>query len=149
MSVRVNANSTAVGTVSYYYIDPRIDLTGKYSLNSQTGEIFTATETISGITVEYDYSDIRAKYNIARLVPEDDWEVDTKTKKVRFKDREILRNQRAPQRFGEDTVGAQKFYQASYEFVKKTRDDPSALEPFYSPILRDYALKIITAKKLV
>lgn len=136
------------GTVDYYYINPQVNLTGRYSVNYQTGEVFCYTETGAGIYVTHEYTDFRVRYNIARLIPSSDWEFDSSTKKLTINDREILKNLNIPQ--GAGNVGSNtRYYQAVYQYVKATRANVSELEPFFTPVLKDYALKVITKSRLV
>lgn len=148
--VQLADNVEDPGVVNYYYVDPQATLTGRYSVNYQTGEVFCHDATTAGITVTHNYSNYRMKYDIARLVPSDDWEFDASSKKITIQDREILRNLRTPQSVGvASSVGGSKYYQAAYQYVKSGRPDVTALEPYFSPVLKDYALKIITRNRLV
>lgn len=144
------------GTVDYYYKNTQANLSGKYSVNYNNGEVFTAGNTPSigsepfGLAfMSYEYTNYRIKYNIARLVSEDDWTYDAPSNKITIKDREILRNIRTPQTLGDNNLSASKFYRVSYNQIKSTRANVSSLEPFFSPVLKDYALKIITRGRLV
>jgi len=146
--VKLDSAQGDPGVVTYSYVNPQAVLTGRYSVNYETGEVFSYEATPSNITVDYEYTDYRAKYDIARLVSTDDWEFDSSTDKITIKDREILKNIRTPQQTGQHTEGS-KFYQASYQYVKSTRANVSDLEPFFSPVLKDYALKVVTKSRLV
>jgi hypothetical protein len=136
------------GNVDYYYRDPQANLSGRYSVNYHTGEVFTFNVTPdSDVTVRYEYTDMRMKYDIARLVPQADWGYDSGENKITIKDREILKNVRTPQASG-SSAHAAKYYQVTYQYVKKSRADVKELEPFFSPVLKDYALKVITRSRL-
>jgi len=149
MYVKLADNVTDPGTVNYYYVDPRADLTGKFSVRYETGEVFLHDATVGGLSAAYEYTNYKIKYNIARLVPSDDWEYDTSKNKITLKDREVLRNVRTPQATSGSSLATSKFYQASYNYVAATRADVSELEPFFTPTLKDYALKIITKSRLI
>jgi hypothetical protein len=138
------------GEVSYYYINPQLDPAGYYSINYETGEVFTYSATPSSVVyADYEYTDYRAKYDIARLVPDEDWEFDANTKKITIQDREILRGARTPQQSGGLGTDLTRYYQAAYRYVKSAREDIDELEPFFSPVLKDYALKVVTKSRLV
>jgi hypothetical protein len=147
ITVYVDDDVSDPGSVDYYYVDPQADLTGRYSINYDLGEVFLHDAT-SGGSVDFEYTDFRAKYNIARLVSSEDWEYNADKNQIVIKDREILRNKRTPQTLGDDETFSQ-FYQVVYKYVKQARPDITELEPFYSPVLKDYALKIITKDNLV
>lgn len=149
VTVRVDSNVANPGKVTYYYINPQANLSGRYSVNYQKGEVFTYDLTPSNITVNYEYTDYRARYDIARLVPSDDWEYTAKDKKITIRDREILKNHRTPQSIGQAGTSINKYYQASYQYVESTRANVSELEPFFSPVIRDYSLKVISKSRLV
>lgn len=147
--VKVDDNISDPGKVTYYYINPQANLSGRYSVNYQRGEVFTYDSTPSNITVNHEYTDYRARYDIARLVPSDDWEYIAKDKKITIKDREILKNHRTPQSIGQAGTSINKYYQASYQYVEATRANVSELEPFFTATLKDYSLKVISKSRLV
>jgi hypothetical protein len=146
--VKLADNVDEPGTINYYYTDPQAALAGRYSINYETGEVFCYSATPSNLAVDYEYTDYRAQYDIARLVPSDDWKLDTSSNTLTIKDREILRSIRVPQQTSQ-TAGSSRFYQVSYTYVKETRNNTASLEPFFSPILKDYVLKIVTKSRLV
>lgn len=137
------------GNVYYYYIDPQANLVGRYSINYNTGEVFTysSTTSLDGITVDYQFTNYKIKYDVARLIPNDDWIFSDQ--KLTIKDTEILRNIRTPQVLGSQTVSTAKYYQVSYQYVASTRADVAELEPYFSPVLKNYALKVITQNRLI
>jgi hypothetical protein len=141
------ATATDLGTVTYYYMNPNALLTGRYSVNYITGEIYTYTSTVSSTTVSYQYTFYTARYPIAREISDDNWELDKVSRKVILKDREILASQRTLQLTA--TGSRDKYYQIMYQYVKSTRENVSELEPYFSPMLKDYALKIITSSRLL
>jgi len=75
------------------------------------------------------------------------WSLNKEDNGITIEDREILTNIRTPQQI--TATGGSKFYQAAYKYVKSSRADVSELEPFFSPVLKDYALKVITKSRLV
>ena len=148
-TVRVDDNYSSAGSVQYYYPDPSAELTGAYSINYDTGEIFLNSETGAADVITFRYTHYLVSYPIAREVPEDDWTLDKTTKKVTLEDREILRNLRTPQVKGPGGAASFKYYQASYRAVKKSRTNVQELEKYFSPFLRDYAVQALTASRLV
>lgn len=134
------------GSIYYYYQDAAAQLGGRYSVNYQTGEVFSYSPIELGTWAKYDYTNYRIKYDIARLVPPTDWELDISTNKITIRDREILRNIRTPQFSGGSNT---KYYQASYKYVGSSREDVSELEPYFTPTLKDYTLKVMTKSRLI
>ena len=142
--VRVDSNSTDVGTVSYYYTNNQITSAGRYSINYETGEVYSFDTTTSSLYADYEYTKYFIKYNIARLINSDDYEYKNTTNEVIIKDREILKNINIPKN------SLNKYYQVIYQYIKSSRvEDINVLEPFFTPILKDYALKVITKSKLI
>lgn len=139
------------GKVIYYYANTQANLAGRYSINYKTGEVYcyTATGTPSGATVSYQYTDIRAKYHIAREVNNDDWTYNDSEKTLSIADREILKSGRTFHTNNPSASSASRYYQITYRYMKNNRADVEELEPYFSPILKDYALKIYTKSRLV
>ena len=147
-TVRVDSNWADPGYVSYYFVDPQADLIGRYSVDTEKGEVYFHDPTGAADYVTYEYTHYIAKYPIAREVDTTDWTHDKTTNKITIKDKEILKNMRVPQASSTSTT-ATKYYQVSYDRVKSSRDDLAELEPYFSPVLKDYALKIITASRMI
>jgi hypothetical protein len=146
--VKVAGDVADPGFVEYYFVDTNTDLTGVYSINYETGEVYTYTATPgSGCYVQYRYTDYRATYTMAREIPDTDWKLSTKKNELSIADREILKNARVPQVV--TAASATKGYQLVYKYVGKARDDINELEPYFTPVLKDYSLKVITKDKLV
>ncbi len=147
IQIFLNSSVADAGNIIYYYTNPNASLTGRYSVNYSTGEVYTYGTTGSSTTVDYKYTDYRVRYPVAREIPIEDYTVDILNRKVVIKDREILRSQRIPQ---VTPLGARdKYYQISYQYAVSNRDNINELEPFFSPILKDYALKVITKSRLL
>lgn len=147
--VIIDSDVSEPGYVSYYFTNPQANLTGRFSINYQTGEVFSYTATGSGITVNYDYTDIRIKYYIARAVLASDWEYDSTTNQILIADREIKKSGRAFQVANPNASSEQRHYQVSYNYVQKDRAKVSELEPYFSPVLKDYAIKVINKARLI
>ena len=147
--VVVDDNVAEPGYVSYYYNNPQAVLTGRYSINYETGEVFSYTTTEASTTVQYEYTDTRIKYRIAREVSSNDWEYDPTENRIKIKDREVLKSGRTFQTANPSARGDTRFYQISYKYVKVDRAEVSALEPYFSPILKDYAIKVMTKSRLI
>jgi hypothetical protein len=144
--VRVDSPVSYPGTVSYFFNNPNAQLTGAYSVDYTRGEIYLYDVTPASATVTYEYTDYRAKYPIARAVSSNDWDVDTNSKKVSFKDSEIMKSQSINQLL---SSRATRYYQVSYRYKSTPRLDADELAPYYTPVVKDYALKVITKKGML
>jgi hypothetical protein len=142
--VYLAAAVTDAGTMTYYYNNPNANLSNTYSVRYDTGEVYTKTVTGAGSTVNYRYTDYRAKYPIAREVDGEDFSVNTLLQKVNIQDREIAK--RTGVERGESE---RKYYRVSYSYVSESREDIPDLESYYTPVLMDYALKVLTEKRLI
>jgi hypothetical protein len=151
--VKVAGDVEDPGHVQYYYNDPNADLEGRYSINYETGEVYTYTATPHAgegddpAYIQYKYTDYRATYTVAREVPATDWEIDTTKNEITIADREILKNARLPQIV--TSPSASKRYQCIYEYIGQARADVNELEPYFSPVVKDYGLRVITKDRLV
>jgi len=135
------------GEINYYYRDYQINRAGRYSVNYETGEVYCVERPGINVTVDYEYTDYRVKYDIARLVNADDWDHDNDTNKITIKDREIMKNLAVRQTGAEGA--AKRYYQVSYQYIEEPRDNVTNLEPYFTPVLKDYALKVVTKSRLI
>ena len=123
--------------------------TSAYSVNYLTGEVFSNTVTGADITASYQCSGYYLTYEIARVIDSSDWSFDKTSNQITITDREILRNLQIPASQKPSGAGGNKMYEVTYKYVSQTREDIEDLEPFYSPILKDYTLKILTKSSLL
>lgn len=138
-----------LGSVSYAFADPTKDSTGTYSIDYKKGRVYTYNTIPAGFgnpKISYDYTHYEASYDIARIVDPTDFTVNYINGTIAIKDKEILSNRRVSG--GDTRAGIGKLYQVAYDYAVEERTDIAELEPFFSPILRDYALKILTKGNL-
>lgn len=155
------------GTITYYYNSPNFADNGLYSVDYNNGRIFTqrkinnadnaALDAVTDpnfatfnpalltITASYQYTDFRAQYRIARLLNTAAYEVDVTNQTVTISDEEVLRFQAIPKGSLKET---NPVYLVNYEYVAETRENITGLRDLFSPVLKDYALKILTKRKL-
>lgn len=148
ITARLSQNIPAFEVV-YHHINPQADLTGKYSVNYKSGEVFLHDITGGADTVSYEYTNYVIRYPIAREISSRDWKFDKATNQITIKDREILRSMRIPQTISNGITSLAKYYQVSYKYVKSSRPNVEELAPYFTPVLKDYALRIITSSRLV
>jgi hypothetical protein len=146
--VKLGAPQPVPGLVHYYYTDPRAVMAGKYSVNNKTGEVYSYTTTGSNITASCEYTNYSICYHIAREVVLTDWEYNDIDNKIIIKDNEILKVNRIPQSAPVNPT-SNRYYQVSYRYVETSREAVSELEPYFSPVLKNYALKITTKSGLL
>lgn len=145
--VNISAATDDAGNIYYYCADPRAEDIGLYSVDYKLGLIYTSKPINNRYAFEFENTMFYAYYPIGREINPKYYTLDTANKIISIKDTEILNNQRTKQLT--DTSGKTKFYQVSYKYVKDNRKDVSELEPFFTPILKDYTMKLITKSKMI
>lgn len=127
-----------LGNVSYYYQNQSKQTNGLYSVNYNTGEVFTSVNTNSNSTCTYQYVNYIVAYPIARQITSDNFTFNSGI--LTLSEREILTRIDL-----NSTVGSTQsnFYQVVFDSFVDNQINVSDLEPFFTPILKDYAIKII------
>jgi len=142
VQVRITTVPDSFGTVTYYYRSPSFKDEGLYSVNYPHGKIHTQRQLDSNWTasVKYEYSDYRAEYYIARLLNPKDYQVDIVNKAVKILDSEIYQRAMLPSKRPD---GFPPQYLVNYDYVAETREDIEGLRDYFSPVLKDYSLKVL------
>ncbi len=150
VTVYIGASTiTDTGKVNYYIQDGAQNKGGAYCIDYSRGVVHVQTDraTPAGCTVSYEYSDYFIHYNIARVVDKADWYIDPVAKKITLKPAEITRKASLSQAISNSSV-VNSSYQVSYKYIARVRQDIAELAPYFSPVLKDYALEIITRENL-
>jgi hypothetical protein len=126
------------GKVFYYRIGTYAD-EGRYSVDYVNGIIYTqrSVKVPSSLVIEYEYTDFRMKYPIAREIPTTDYTVDYDRQRIVLNSRDILET------YNVDSQHGARYY-ISYDYIVKVRSDILELKDYFSPILKDYTLRIVT-----
>lgn len=141
--VNVSAAVSDPGEITYYFVSTNALLSGAYSVNYETGEVYIYTSTTSGLTVSYRFSNYVICYPVARMVSGNDYTVDYRNKKVILKDREIIKR-KSVEKGKKDT----DFYRVSYRYSYTPKTDIQEYKDYYTPALASYKLKILTQNRL-
>jgi hypothetical protein len=128
--------------VKYEYEDltTGIDRRGFYSVDYDNGTLYFATAVLGG-TVTAKVSMYSAFYNISELVREEDiQEVNEEGKTIELKPSFGVRF------IGNTSVSSlrPKFVRVGYGYYNSVQESLKDLEPYFSPICKDFALKAIT-----
>lgn len=148
----LDATTYTPGTVTYFYASSNFSESGLYSIDYKLGRIYTQRAVNSGgssefdITCSYQYTDYRAEYRIARFLDLDSYEVDISNQRISFLDKEILKYLQVPH---STLDGRTPFYLVNYDYVAETREDISDLGSKFTPVLKDYVLRILTKGNIV
>jgi len=130
------------GLVTYFYTNPNFADNGLYSIDYKHGRIYTQIGMDSTWTckVSYDYVDFRAEYRIARMLDPANYQVDITNRRVTINDSEILDHLMIPHGRMDSRM---PHYLINYDYVAATREDITLLKDYFSPVIKDYALKIL------
>jgi hypothetical protein len=147
--VSVHTNSLTIdepGQILYYIDDSTRIKDGSYSINYENGEIYLQKPApITGIICRYQFSEYYIRYNIARLIDSNHWT--NQGKSVIIDSNETFIRSRLPNISGINQVKPTT-YQVNYKFISQVRNNIQALRDYFSPILKDYALQIVTIDSL-
>ncbi len=140
---------STTGDITYYYTVPSYTTNGLYSIDYKNGRIHLQRPMQGGnwtLTATYQYTDYRAEYNIARVLPAASYTINRTDRLVKIKDSEVLNRSTFPrERLGEQ----QPYYQFTYDYVSVTRENVADLKDYFTPVLKDYVLKVITKGQLI
>jgi hypothetical protein len=119
-------------------------LQGYYTVDYKNGIIYTYDSVSGSLSLEYNRTEYYAEYNIAVEVPRDDYQVDPDSSAITFSDRYIVKT------FSNSisTALTRTLFRIEYSFAEEIQQNPKELEPFFTPILEDYKLSIITRELL-
>jgi hypothetical protein len=121
---------------------------GLFSVDYNIGKIFVQrpfNADITSIKVNYEYTDYRCKYNISRLVDPKAYSVDITNHTVTLKDSEVVRRAMMPHKRPDNR---EPYYMITYDYIVESREDAAELQPLYSPVVKDYALKVLTKGRI-
>lgn len=136
------------GDVNYFTLDPSKRVAGKYSVDYERGAIYLEREVpIEDIQISYSYTEYYIKYNIARILKAEDWVYNPATNTITINSSETLSRARIPTLSGTNSTRPNT-YQVNYKYIAKVRKNIELLKEYFTPILKEYALQIVTSNLL-
>lgn len=137
--VKTASSVNIPGEVLYYYANTNYDNSGLYSVDYEYGRVYTQRPMNSTWTLKatYQYTDYRAEYPIARSLSSSVYVVDSATGTITVKDAEILKRKIFPGL-------ATQYYQVNYDYVDSASGELKDLQEYFTPVLRDYTMKVLT-----
>jgi hypothetical protein len=136
---------TDTGKAHYFIEDPSKIDTGIYSIDYERGEIHLQRSVPDDtVTVNYEYSEYYMRYNVARTVPATDWELDPSTRTIKILSNETSNRAIIPNVSGTNIIRPAA-YQVNYKYIATSRRSIGDLQNFFTPILKDYVLQVVTA----
>ena len=139
------------GKITYYYTAPEFSDNGLYSVDYANGKIYTQRSLDPDnlgtwtLTATYQYTDFRAEYKIARVLDPNHYDVDVTEATITLKDAEVLKYLQIPHSL---LNNLSPVYIVTYDRIVETREDISDLVTKFSPVIKDYALRILTKGNL-
>lgn len=130
------------GEAEFKKEDAEIDISGYYSIDYKNAILYVApgdlTDATPG-TVSFKYTHFLACYNVGEFMPEDSYTVDVDAQVVSVSEREVLKL------WGdkEAEVSNKRLIKIIYDYVQTTRESIEELEPYFTPIVKDYVVKIL------
>ena len=114
----------------YYYIDYREGLL--YT--------FTAIQGPGNLFVEYNYTNYYVEYNIAAKVSPDNYVVDSETPTITLQDKYIVKT------FSNSLSSTinRSLFRVAYDYIEEIQQNPKELEPYFTPVVTDYKIAVIT-----
>jgi len=127
------------GTVSYYYRDTAkaTNLTNSYSVDYREGIVYLYEGLPVDTTVDYEYTRYAVRYRIAKELESFMYKVNIDDKIITIIDPAVLDSYLPTTRYS----GLVKVF---YDYIAEVRESIEELEPFFTPVLKGYALKILT-----
>ena len=127
------------GTVDYHYLDTNKsgELTGTYSVDYREGIVYLYDPLPTSVSVTFEYTRYAVRYRIAKELESYMYKVDADNKIITITDPSVLNDYLPTTR----NAGLIKVY---YSYVEEVRESIEELEDFFTPVLKGYALKILT-----
>jgi hypothetical protein len=125
--------------------DPGVDIAGLYSIDYENAIVHFAEAVETTGEIRFEVSNYSAFYNVADVVPDGDIkEVDEAGQTIVFSTSLGMRFLKMS-----SILQAQPgFIKLAYEYYKQSTESLKDLEPYFSPICKDIALKAVTADTL-
>lgn len=120
------------------------ELQGYYTVDYLNGVIYTYSALAGSLYLDYNKSDYYLEYNIAVEIPKEEYIVDADNSSITFSDRYIIRT------FSNSLskLSGRTLFKTAYKYALQIEQNPKELEPFYTPLLKDYRLAVLTKEKL-
>ena len=143
--VQVYASTPTIAgtTVNYFYLTDTVDFSGYFSVDYENGIIYTYDVIYQNTKISYDYSNYEAVYNIARIVEADNYITNSLDRSVTVYDNEIIKNIVRSRQTGIKTI-----LKIIYDYIDKDIGSLSDIEPYYTPVIKGYAVSIIDKDNL-
>jgi hypothetical protein len=148
VKVKIDASDT-LGNHEAQYVytvdDPGVDTSGLYSVDYEHGVVHFANDIVNNGIVEYEVSTYSAFYNIASLIKDSDVvEVNEETKEI------IVTDSLAMKFLKQSSVlkARPSYLRVIYDYYRNITESLADLEPYYSPVCKDIAIRGVTADLL-
>ncbi len=120
------------------------ELAGHYTVDYKRGIIYTYAAVTGTLVVEYNRTCYYAEYNIAVEVPGDDFTVNEEDNTITFTNKYIIKTFSSS--LNRNVL--RSLFKVDYSFVSELEQNPRELEKYHTPLLKDYALVVLTKGQL-
>jgi hypothetical protein len=120
------------------------DLAGYYSVDYKNGTIYTYDSIVGTLVVEYNATNYYAEYNIAVEIPIDDYTINEEDNLITFTNKYVIKN--FSDSLSKNLI--RTLFKVDYDYITELQQNPRELEPYFTPLLKDYALTVITGDQL-
>ena len=120
-----------------------VEIDGYYSVDYANGILYSNPEnpfdSDGENKVGFRYTSFSCCYNIARFLDADKYTVDTTNRKISISEKEALKV------WGERDASVRRdsLLKIIYDYVHTTRESIEELEPYLTPIVRDFVMKVL------
>jgi hypothetical protein len=116
--------------------------TPQWSVDYKNGEVFLSNSaSFTSLSFNYSWANFTAKYRIARdLKINEDYTVDVPNKQVKIKDKEFFKYLETSHVTKSGRAG---HYLINYDYVSETRENIGELKDYFTPVVKDYMLKLL------
>lgn len=123
---------------------PTAELEGYYTVDYKKGIIYLYTPVSNSVIIEYNKTNYYAEYNIAVEVEKEKYKIDEENNQIILTDKYVI------QTFSNsiNNTTLRNLFKVDYDFIVELTQNPRELEPYFTPLLKDYALAILTKGQL-
>ena len=141
--VYTTVDEDSPGEITYFYDPPNTTNNGQYAIDYKLGRIYLQRplDPTWVLRINYSYVDFRVEYRIARMLDPKSYDVDITNFSVTLKDSEILKQKDIPKSSILDDTA---YYLVNYDFISETRESVTELKDFFTPVIKDYVLRVLT-----
>jgi len=121
------------------------ELDGYYTVDYKKGAIYTYSQVIGSLILNFNITNYYAEYNIGAVVPRISYIIDEEEKTISLTDKYIIDT------FSSSLIEypVRTLFKVEYQYATELDQNARELERFYTPVLNEYTLSIVTKEQLL